>query len=255
MTSVEAYAQRGPVQPVVKQQAGFTPWNPAKQGRSNSTGFTIIETLLFLSISALLMLVVVVGRGAVTRRAQFPDSLESLQSRLIQLQREQFSTVTAGTGKQENTIQFMTVVIFDSGSSEVRVRRCTTDRDGGPEGLGSYDVVRWHGGSEFNFNLKGDAPYACQQSNPGSQCADTVLFLRHHNTGDLKTIGLNSEVGQTVASALAASYDSTTPTMREIGINGADNALVAGVLINDSGSAADLGTNRGRINQIGKVFR
>ena len=51
---------------------------PKDMSERSSAGYTIIELSLFLGISALLLVMAVIGTGATLRRTQFTDSTRSL---------------------------------------------------------------------------------------------------------------------------------------------------------------------------------
>lgn len=211
---------------------------------SISGGFTIIETLLFLAISAMLVLIVSVGRGEQTKRTQFTDSVDSLMSKLTRLQAERNSTVSASSGiPNPDVIDFMTEVSFTDDSPEVRVRTCTTDRDDGPiivpPSCTDKETFKLKWGAYFDYNYS-----SCTPLPAAVLPADGILFLRHHQTGLLRTLGLNAFAGGDVAQTLTNEY-SFNETQRVIWLRRADGGQCAAILINDDG----------RINQLERRAR
>jgi hypothetical protein len=63
------------------------------------SGFTIIETMLFLAITGLLVVAVLVGTGATINRQRYRDSITSLQS-IIQ---QQYSEVSSVNNDRDNS--------------------------------------------------------------------------------------------------------------------------------------------------------
>jgi type II secretory pathway pseudopilin PulG len=225
----------------------------------SSRGFTIVETLLFLAVSSLLVLIVTVGRGVSVRRTQFTDTLESLQSFLIQLQREQFSTANPGspsiTGQHDpDVIQFMTVVRFTPGSSDVTIERCTTDRENGPRtSAGAY--TNYSCAAYDTYRLKWDAVYTCLAMS-ADNCSSTVVFYIHHLSGETRSDGINQILSPSdITTILTNGYENSSARMTEIGITSNDGSLRGAIVLNDTGSPAGLGLSSNRLNQIGRVFR
>lgn len=215
----------------------------AQPNAQRQAGFTIIETLLFFAVTVLLLLIIMALQSQATRDAKFNDSLDSLISKLSEVQREQFSSLTAGTGQiNKDRIQFMTVVAFSPGSSNAVIRKCTTDRNRGPIDTG------------FVCNVAGGETYAMKHgmthycSGGGVNCPRTILFLRHHDTGDLKTLVLDVDGTSDAivrAELTAARYASINSTEAEVSVQNAERSRAAGILLNEDN----------RINQIGRVIR
>lgn len=67
--------------------------------RTYRSGFTIIETMLFLAITGLLVVAVLVGTGATINRQRYRDSITSLQS-IIQ---QQYSEVSSVNNDRDNS--------------------------------------------------------------------------------------------------------------------------------------------------------
>lgn len=230
----------------------------------SQAGFTIVETLLFLTISMLLVLIVVVGQGSMTARTRFRDAIESLESQLIQIQEELRSTVnsnaTSTSGTNVNEIVLGKVVAFTYGNPEVRVYECLADRADGPLSPGVLNC-------DFATPVKtilirsGAVPVSLSDiktANPTNEGVDTLLFFRHHLNGDVHTVAYNRQavgVSPLVATQnmLTASYGTSTAPYRELGLRQLPQDYRAVIRIN-YGEGVTIGTDSPAINQIDKQY-
>lgn len=88
----------------------------------NQKGFTIIEVVLFLALSAMFLLIAFTGISGRTRDVQYTDSMRSLESFFIS-QRDSITkgVNTTGDGTSEDTIILGKIFQFTAGSDEVEV--------------------------------------------------------------------------------------------------------------------------------------
>ena len=67
---------------------------------SDDQGFTVIEVMLFLAVSALMIVMVFVGMGAQIARTRFNDGIRSTQAFLQQ----QYSDVVSGLNDRDASV-------------------------------------------------------------------------------------------------------------------------------------------------------
>jgi type II secretory pathway pseudopilin PulG len=232
-----------------------------------SAGFTIVETLLFLSISMLLVLIVVVGQGSVMARTRYRDAIEGVESQIVQIQEELRSTIngsaTSSSGTNVNEIILGKVVVFIYGDPDFRIYDCLADRANGPMPPSPSGALS----CDFTTPVKtisiraGAVPVSLSDvktANATNEGIDTLLFFRHHLNGDVHTVAYNrtaSGVSPLVAvqNMLAASYGTNTAPYRELALRQLPQDYRAVIRINYA-DGATIGTDSTGINQIDKQY-
>jgi len=98
-------------------------------GKAKTRGFTIIEVILFLAVSAVLLGVVIATIGGRQQRAQFTDSMRDLQSYLeTQLSDTQNGVNPTGNGGDAATLMLGRALAFTPSSSTINVHTVSGNR-------------------------------------------------------------------------------------------------------------------------------
>jgi hypothetical protein len=228
-------------------------------------GFTIIETLLFLAISMLFVLIIAIGQGSIMRRARFRDSIETLESDLVKIQEELRSTINNNAlsptaGQNVNEIVMGKVIVFGYGDSQANVYECVASRVNGPLVPGSFSC-------DFMTPVKtltigwGVTPVSLndvKSADPVAGGVDTILFFRHHLSGEVYTVAYNrtaAGVSPTVAvqNMLTPYYGRNTAGYRELGLRALPGDYRAVIRINYA-DGVSLGADTTALNQIDKQY-
>lgn len=229
------------------------------------SGFTIIEALMFLAISSALILIITVGQGGITRQSQFRDAVDTLHSKLTRLQEELRSTTNSNSadpnaGQNTDSVVFAKVVEFDYGTSNVNIYECRANRINGPVPpiVGNLNCDASPIQSlEIKWGAKAvDLSVVVPSASPSSEGLDTIMFLRHHKSGELRTIAYNRTAASiallpAIEAMLTAYYNSPSAPYRELALESSDGQNTALIRVNydDGLSPGDMST---ALNQITK---
>ncbi len=152
--------------------------------KRSSQGFTVVETILVLSISSLLLSMAIAGQSQLRVRAQFTDSIEKAKITLARAKNEALSTHLKGSGNDLGRIFFAKRVIFTPGSNVIDIDTLV---------ISPTNVISVAPSSAEQIPLPWGVHYVTSAS-AGASTGKEILFIRWPKTGTLYTFtpGLSS---------------------------------------------------------------
>ena len=165
--------------------------------KNQNQGFTLIETIIVLAISAALAIALLSSYTINQRRSRFTDAVERVVSALERVKQEANSAYTTGTGTTPGRIFFAKAVSFTNNQETYTVDTLTADQADTlndirlensqvtesiswgvnyQHTIASYDVilfVRFPGSSQLNVYVMRQLPDAHGVGAPGNYDQDT----------------------------------------------------------------------------------
>jgi prepilin-type N-terminal cleavage/methylation domain-containing protein len=112
-----------------KSQRNHLGLKPQPTAQMSEAGFTLIEIILVVTISAALGAMVLSGQRQVRQRAQFSDGVEKIKNSLVGVKNEANTTVNSAGGNDTDRIVIGKLARFTDNSSQIEVgtlvARCT----------------------------------------------------------------------------------------------------------------------------------
>jgi len=186
------------------------------------SGFTILETMLFLGISGLLMILLLAGTTVAIQRQRYSDSINSTQSFFQQQFSEALNVTNARSGKEMCSASNFIVPVEDGsaearGSSDCLVLGRAIDIPTGNAPLDSYAVVGREPNTDVSdlkddellqlynptlvrlveaehFRIPWDASIVAARKD-GAEAINRILILRSPKSGALYTYAYQSAGG------------------------------------------------------------
>lgn len=199
--------------------------------RVRQNGFTIVETLMFLAISGLLILVISVGQDSLRNKQRFRDAVQRLHSRLLRVQEEvvdgTFSTSTGGVDQAH--VIFMKVVVFTKDSGSVQIYECNIARSEDPQPSDINCVY-----TSSDYNMEWEMKFVKDVSDQ-----KMLIIYRHPTTGQLKML-VQESGGADVETNARSAYDATRfsvpPADGKIELIGPSGGGTARIVVNPGGN-------------------
>lgn len=173
----------------------------------NQTGFTLVEVMIVLAISALLASSVLIWQGSVNEHARYSDAMEDTTSRLSEMRGQVFSSLNESTGvdcdgssggdsgSHKDCVVFAKAMQFDENTGDVNVRTFVADRAGefndNMTGISEIGIMR------RNHQLKWGVEFEEGELVKTGKSVDTIVITRDFKTGHLEIYSLNSGDGLT----------------------------------------------------------
>lgn len=168
----------------------------AMRGKQNQTGFTIVEVLIVIAISAVLASTIVAWQGKFIENARFTEAMDNIHSQLNKARREVYSVVNenpgmdchgnSGTaGTNTGCVTFGKAVVFTQGSSQATVKTLVARVSGDDFTDLEVRYLREIGSLERTIDLKWGVEFI--RGRRDGATVNTVVFARDFRTGDLQT--------------------------------------------------------------------
>lgn len=159
-----------------------------------NTGFTIIEVLIVVGISAALASTIIIWQGSFSENARFIDAMDSLQSDLNQERRQVYAVVNQNSdspGSDTGRVQYGKALEFSENDGEVTVHTLVAGTVGDvfeDQEIGSIEPV---GEMERQIEMKWGLEFL--EGDRNSTNVDTIAFVRDFDSEELMTYTMNFE--------------------------------------------------------------
>lgn len=168
-----------------------------------NTGFTLIEVMIVVAISAMLATIIVIGQGAFMDRSRFNDAMDTLHSRLNQTRREVYAVVNGNTGfdcegnnsevgTDTDCVLFGKAVQFNPDDTQVTTRTLVANLEGADftdQDISSIEEVTQ---MQNQSDLKWGMEFRGGELIDSNQPVDTIVMARNFQTGDLELYSVTS---------------------------------------------------------------
>lgn len=178
-------------------------YNGQQMKMRQNTGFTLIEVMIVVAISAMLATIIVIGQGAFMDRSRFNDAMDTLHSRLNQTRREVYAVVNGNTGfdcdgnnsevgTDTDCVLFGKAVQFNPDDTQVTTRTLVANLEGTDftdQDISSVEEVTQ---MQNQSDLKWGMEFRGGELIDSSQPVDTIVMARNFQTGDLELYSVAS---------------------------------------------------------------
>ena len=159
-----------------------------------NTGFTIIEVLIVVGISAALASSIIIWQGSFSENARFVDAMDSLQSDLNQERRQVYAVVNQSSdspGTDTGRVQYGKALEFSEDDGEVIVHTLVAGTVGDvfeDQEIGSIEPI-----SEMERQIELKWGLEFLEGYRNGTDVDTVAFVRDFDSEELVTYTMASE--------------------------------------------------------------
>jgi len=149
-------------------------------------GFTLIEIMITMAISAGLAVIALMGFSTLRSQAQFSDAVERLRERTVQTRTEANSSVQLTSGTDTGNVAFGRIMTFTPGSGIVNIQTLMTSSSESPAAIQSVFPTA---DNAFDYTIPWGLTFK-QGKDTGAYTAQKrqVAFIRSPLDGSLHSI-------------------------------------------------------------------